>query len=40
MWEVAPYIVTGQFDQPYAWRKNVSGILPISKLALWNISKE
>ncbi|MBI1779120.1 MAG: ABC transporter substrate-binding protein [Proteobacteria bacterium] len=40
MWEVAPYVVTGQFDGPYAWRKNVVGVLPTSKLALWNIGKE
>ncbi len=39
MWEVAPYVVTGQFDAPYAWRKNVVGVLPTSKLVLWNIGK-
>jgi peptide/nickel transport system substrate-binding protein len=40
LWEVVPYVVTGQFDQPYAWRKNITGVLPTSKLVLWNISKE
>jgi peptide/nickel transport system substrate-binding protein len=40
LWEVMPYIVTGQFDQVYTWRKNVTGVLPTSKLVLWNISKE
>ena len=40
MWEVMPYVVTGQFDQMYAWRNNIKGVLPTSKLVLWNISKE
>ncbi len=40
LWEVVPYIVTGQYDQPYAWRKTVTGVLPASKLALWNIDKQ
>jgi peptide/nickel transport system substrate-binding protein len=40
MWEVVPYIVTGQFDQPFAWRRTVSGVLPTSKLVLWNIDKQ
>ena len=40
MWEVMPYIVTGQFDQQYAWRKEISGVLPTSKLVLWNIEKK
>jgi peptide/nickel transport system substrate-binding protein len=40
LWEIVPYVVTGQFDQMYAWRKNVTGVLPTSKLVLWNIAKE
>ncbi len=40
MWEVMPYIVTGQFDQQYAWRKEITGVLPTSKLVLWNIEKK
>ena len=39
LWEIVPYVVTGQFDQMYAWRKEISGVLPTSKLVLWNISK-
>ena len=39
LWEVVPYVMTGQYDQPYAWRKNVSGVLPTSKLVLFNIEK-
>ena len=38
--KVVPYIVSGQYDQPYAWRKTVTGVLPTSKLALWNIDKQ
>jgi len=38
--EVMPYVVTGQFDVPYAWRKTVTGVLPTSKLVLWNIEKQ
>jgi len=40
LWEVVPYVVTGQYDQPYAWRKSVTGVLPTSKLVLWNIDKQ
>jgi peptide/nickel transport system substrate-binding protein len=40
LWEVVPYVPTGMFDSPYAWRKNISGVLPTSKLVLWNISKD
>ena len=40
LWEVVPYVMTGQYDQPYAWRKNVSGVLPTSKLVLFNIAKQ
>ena len=40
LWEVVPYVMTGQYDQPYAWRKNVSGVLPTSKLVLFNIAKD
>ena len=40
MWDVMPYIVTGQFDQMYAWRKEITGVLPTSKLVLWNIEKK
>jgi peptide/nickel transport system substrate-binding protein len=40
LWEVVPYVMTGQFDQAYAWRKNVTGVLPTSKLVLFNITKE
>jgi len=40
LWEVVPYVPTGQYDQPYAWRKNVSGVLPTSKLVLFNIAKD
>jgi len=35
-----PYVVTGQFDQMYAWRKEITGVLPTSKLVLWNIEKK
>jgi peptide/nickel transport system substrate-binding protein len=39
LWEVVPYVPIGQYLQPFAWRKNVSGVLPTSQLVLWNISK-
>ena len=40
LWEVVPYIPIGQYLQPFAWRKNISGVLPTSQLVLWNISKD
>ncbi len=40
LWEVVPYIPIGQYLQPFAWRKTISGVLPTSQLVLWNISKE
>ncbi|MBI1779114.1 MAG: ABC transporter substrate-binding protein [Proteobacteria bacterium] len=40
LWDVVPYVPTGMFDSPYAWRKNISGVLPTSKLVLWNIAKD
>jgi len=39
LWEVQPYLVVGVYDPPYAWRKNISGVLPATKLVLWNIDK-
>ena len=39
LWEIMPYVVTGQYDAPYAWRTNVQGVLPTSKIVFWNISK-
>ncbi len=39
LWEIMPYVVTGQYDAPYAWRTNVTGVLPTSKIVFWNIAK-
>jgi peptide/nickel transport system substrate-binding protein len=41
MWEAGPpYILNGQYDQPYVWRKNVSGVLPTGLLVFWNVAKD
>ena len=41
MWEAGPpYVMNGQYDQPYVWRKNVTGVLPTGLLVFWNVSKE
>lgn len=37
--EMQPYRVLGQFDQPYARRTNVSGILKAPVMLFWNIEK-
>ena len=36
---VEPYTVLGQFDQPIAYRANVSGILQMPIVVYWNIGK-
>ena len=38
--EVQPYLVLGQYDQPYARRANVSGMLNAPVMLFWNIEKK
>lgn len=38
--EMQPYRVLGQFDQPYARRANVSGILAAPVMLFWNVEKK
>ncbi|KAA2213655.1 ABC transporter substrate-binding protein [Teichococcus oryzae] len=38
--EVQPYRVLGQYDQPYARRTNVSGMLAAPVMLFWNIEKK
>jgi len=37
--EVQPYRVLGQYDQPVAMRKNITGLLTAPVIAYWNIAK-
>jgi peptide/nickel transport system substrate-binding protein len=37
--EVQPYRVLGQYDQPYAKRANISGVLAAPVMLFWNIEK-
>jgi peptide/nickel transport system substrate-binding protein len=39
MWEVIPFLMGGQYEQPYAWRKNIDGVLKTGLLVFWNIDK-
>ncbi len=39
LWEEQPYMITGQYDQPYAWRRNIEGVLKAPIIVFWNISK-
>jgi peptide/nickel transport system substrate-binding protein len=39
-YEVVPYIPTGQFFAPIAYRNNLSGVLDTVRLVLWNIEKK
>jgi peptide/nickel transport system substrate-binding protein len=39
LWEVVPLVLLGQYNQPFAWRKNVSGVLKTSIPVFWNIDK-
>ncbi|MBN8941979.1 MAG: ABC transporter substrate-binding protein [Rhizobiales bacterium] len=38
--EVQPYRVLGQFDQPYARRTNISGVLTAPVMLFWNVEKK
>lgn len=38
--EVQPYRVLGQYDQPYARRANISGVLEAPVMVFWNIEKK
>jgi peptide/nickel transport system substrate-binding protein len=38
--EMQPYRVLGQFDQPYARRVNVSGVLAAPVMLFWNVEKK
>lgn len=38
--EMQPYRVLGQFDQPYARRSNVSGVLAAPVMLFWNVEKK
>jgi peptide/nickel transport system substrate-binding protein len=38
--EVQPYRVLGQYDQPYARRANISGVLSAPVMLFWNIEKK
>ncbi len=41
MWEAGPpYVMNGQYDQPYVWRKNVTGVLPTGLMVFWNVAKD
>lgn len=37
--EMQPYRVLGQFDQPYARRANITGVLQAPVMVFWNIEK-
>ena len=39
LWEVIPYIPIGQYQQPFVWRKNISGWLKVNTVVYWNVEK-
>lgn len=39
LWQTMPSIITGQAASPFAWRKNVEGVLSSPVLLFWNIRK-
>jgi peptide/nickel transport system substrate-binding protein len=39
-YEVVMYVPTGQYAQPYAFRKNVSGVMPGPVPVFWNMEKK
>jgi peptide/nickel transport system substrate-binding protein len=40
LWEFVPFVITGQFQAPYAWRSNVEGVVDASVIVFWNIAKK
>jgi peptide/nickel transport system substrate-binding protein len=39
LWNYMPYVPLGQFKQPFAWRKNITGVMKTNTLVYWNIEK-
>lgn len=39
-YEIMPYVVTGQFLAPKAWRDNVTGVVNASEFVFWNVEKK
>jgi peptide/nickel transport system substrate-binding protein len=35
-WETIPFVPVGQYSQPTAWRKNITGLLRSNIIAFWN----
>lgn len=40
LWAELPYIPTGQYWNPTAWRKEVTGLVDASHLVFWNVDKK
>ncbi|MBL8690194.1 MAG: ABC transporter substrate-binding protein [Rhodospirillaceae bacterium] len=40
LWEQVVYVPGGQFDAPFAWRKNLEGVAPAALPVFWNITKK
>jgi peptide/nickel transport system substrate-binding protein len=38
-WASLPAILTGQYFNPYAWRKNVVGLIHTNNIVFWNVEK-
>ncbi|WP_426955073.1 ABC transporter substrate-binding protein [Muricoccus radiodurans] len=39
LWEFLPVILTGNYYSPFAWRREVSGVIRTAPLVFWNIEK-
>ena len=39
-YEVMPYVISGQFLAPKAWRDNVTGVVNASEFVFWNVEKK
>lgn len=39
LWEVVVYVPAGQFDAPFAWRRNVQGVGAMALPVFWNMRK-
>jgi peptide/nickel transport system substrate-binding protein len=39
VWASLPAILTGQYHSPYAWRREVTGMLHAANVVFWNVEK-
>lgn len=39
LWDFLPVMLTGNYYSPFAWRRELSGVIRSARLVFWNIEK-